>query len=322
MKLASTPVLVLAVSSLLLVKNASAFSTSRKILEVQQQQFADSLMSHSYSGLPHQQSQSQSQSQPSSPAFVLRSSVVLSHAPSSTTTTAAPTGFIDTELRGAAMRLHTKAQAPKEGQVEVKKEETPKKQYVPTHADYLHFLVDSQHVYQALEEIVNANDQLAVFRHTGLERTAALETDIRFLMDEYELERPSVGAKGTAYATLLREIAARDAVPEFMCHYYNYYFAHTAGGRMIGKQMSALLLNKKTLEFYKVRETYSVLFVCGFVWVVWTVRWDLGVEYVSFIILCIANLFLFSLFDSLYRIIPLRTCTDLINRQLTNGNTT
>ena len=118
------------------------------------------------------------------------------------------------------------------------------------------------------------------------------------------------------------EIAARDAVPEFMCHYYNYYFAHTAGGRMIGKQMSALLLNKKTLEFYKVRETYSVLFVCGFVWVVWTVRWDLGVEYVSFIILCIANLFLFSLFDSLYRITPLRTCTDLINRQLTNGNTT
>jgi heme oxygenase len=37
-----------------------------------------------------------------------------------------------------------------------------------------------------------------------------------------------------------------------MCHYYNFYFAHTAGGRMIGKQMSALLLDKKTLDFYKV----------------------------------------------------------------------
>jgi len=40
-------------------------------------------------------------------------------------------------------------------------------------------------------------------------------------------------------------------LPSFVCHYYNHYFAHTAGGRMIGKQMSALLLDKKELEFYK-----------------------------------------------------------------------
>ena len=148
-------------------------------------------------------------------------------------------------------------QSPKEGKVQVKPQE--KEPYVPTQADYLSFLVDSQHVYQALEEIVNDHEALAVFRNTGLERTQGLETDIQFMMKEYDLERPPVGSFGTDYATLLRDMAASsssgsdDFVPEFMCHFYNYYFAHTAGGRMIGKKMSSLLLNKKTLEFYKVR---------------------------------------------------------------------
>ena len=35
----------------------------------------------------------------------------------------------------------------------------------------------------------------------------------------------------------LRELAATSP-PAFMCHYYNHYFAHTAGGRMIGKAVS------------------------------------------------------------------------------------
>ena len=47
-------------------------------------------------------------------------------------------------------------------------------------------------------------------------------------------------------------VESDDDIPEFMCHYYNYYFAHLAGGRMIGKQMSKLLLDGETLEFYKV----------------------------------------------------------------------
>lgn len=29
---------------------------------------------------------------------------------------------------------------------------------------------------------------------------------------------------------------AVDDPPAFVCHYYNYYFAHTAGGRMIGSK--------------------------------------------------------------------------------------
>jgi heme oxygenase len=36
-----------------------------------------------------------------------------------------------------------------------------------------------------------------------------------------------------------------------MCHYYNYYFAHTAGGRMIGAQVAKAALDGWTGEFYK-----------------------------------------------------------------------
>jgi Heme oxygenase len=217
----------------------SAFSTSRK-----------------QQGLADRQFQRTRQQQPLSVAFVRSSPSLIilssaSAAAAATTTTSTAGGFIETKLRGAAMRLHTKQQAPKEGQVEVKE---PREPYTPTRNDYLAFLVDSKHVYEALEEIVSNNQEaLAVFDKTGLERTKALEADIAFMVQEYGLEEPAVGDYGKAYATLLREIAARKAIPEFMCHYYNFYFAHTAGGRMIGKQMSALLLEKKTLEFYKVR---------------------------------------------------------------------
>eukprot|EP00550_Attheya_septentrionalis_P007755 CAMPEP_0198282006 /NCGR_PEP_ID=MMETSP1449-20131203/1886_1 /TAXON_ID=420275 /ORGANISM="Attheya septentrionalis, Strain CCMP2084" /LENGTH=277 /DNA_ID=CAMNT_0043978073 /DNA_START=183 /DNA_END=1016 /DNA_ORIENTATION=- len=167
--------------------------------------------------------------------------------------TAAPpaTGFIDTELRGAAMKLHTRRQAPKEGQAEEQKPAAAAAAapYVTTLDDYLKFLVDSQHVYQALEDVVNDTPELACFRNTGLERTEPLEKDILFLTQEYKLTRPAVGQRGLDYAEQIRDMGSR--IPEFMCHYYNFYFAHTAGGRMIGKKMSSLLLNKLTLEFYK-----------------------------------------------------------------------
>lgn len=159
-------------------------------------------------------------------------------------------GFIEEELRGAAMKLHTRKQAPKEGQAEAPEE---KETYVPTRNDYLQFLVDSHHVYEAMEDIVNNEDKLSVYRNTGLERTEPLAVDIEFMSKEYGLTRPAVGPAGLEYAKELRRMVQDGKIPEFMCHFYNFYFAHTAGGRMIGKQMSALLLDKKTLEFYKVR---------------------------------------------------------------------
>lgn len=151
------------------------------------------------------------------------------------------------------MRLHTREQSPREGQAPSE----PRVNYTPTVADYLQFLIDSQHIYQAFEDVVDEREALAALRNTGLERTKPLEQDVQFLCQNYGLERFPVGMAGRQYA---QEIRALSSNPQFICHYYNFYFAHTAGGRMIGKQMSALLLDKKTLEFYKV---CGYWFFCG-----------------------------------------------------------
>lgn len=167
------------------------------------------------------------------------------------------------ELRNIAMKLHTREQSPKEGKAESPAK--PVAPYVPTHADYLQFLVDSNAVYQVLEQIVNTNDKLAVFRNTGIERTQQLEKDIEYMCTKYDLQRPKIGNAGSMYVEELQnKVQSDDDIPEFMCHYYNYYFAHLAGGRMIGKQMSKLLLNGETLEFYKVcmHQCVHVYFYC------------------------------------------------------------
>lgn len=162
------------------------------------------------------------------------------------------------ELRDVAMKLHTREQAPKEGQA--KAAPKPAVPFVPTQMDYLQFLVDSHAVYVALEEIVNGNEKLALFRNSGLERTRELEKDIAWLCDKYDLERPEVGVAGERYAKELRSMVKGDEdIPEFMCHFYNYYFAHLAGGRMIGKRMSDLLLEGETLEFYRWGENVNEL---------------------------------------------------------------
>lgn len=173
---------------------------------------------------------------------------------SATDTNTETESFIATELRGAAMKLHTRAQSPREGEAVDKPK--PKEPYVTTHMDYLMFLVDSQFVYQAFEEIVQRealHPELQPLVNTGLERSDRLEQDIVFMTEEYNLDRPAVGEKGQNYGEHMLNIAnkGKEGIPEFMCHYYNYYFAHTAGGRMIGKKMASLLLEKKTLEFYK-----------------------------------------------------------------------
>ena len=155
------------------------------------------------------------------------------------------------ELRDVAMKLHTREQSPREGKAEAPAK--PDKPYVPTHGDYLQFLVDSKAVYDVLEDIVNSNEKLEAFRNTGIERTQELEKDIEWMCNKYDLQRPDVGIAGKRYAAELNDmVKSDDDIPEFMCHYYNYYFAHLAGGRMIGKQMSKLLLDGVTLEFYKV----------------------------------------------------------------------
>ena len=199
------------------------------------------------------------QSQPSyqcssTPLFMSSTEAVSTE--SSTTTEFPP---ILEELRDVAMKLHTREQSPREGKAEAPAK--PKEPYVPTHADYLQFLVDSDAVYKVLEDIVNNNEELSMFRNTGIERTQQLEKDIDWMCKTYDLQRPDVGHAGSMYAKELKAmIKSSEDIPEFMCHYYNYYFAHLAGGRMIGKQMSKLLLDGETLEFYKVSR--KIVYTC------------------------------------------------------------
>jgi hypothetical protein len=44
---------------------------------------------------------------------------------------------------------------------------------------------------------------------------------------------------------------AREDPQAFLCHFYNIYFAHSAGGRMIGKKVSEMCLDGAQLQFYQ-----------------------------------------------------------------------
>eukprot|EP00747_Dinoflagellata_sp_TGD_P164116 gnl/TRDRNA2_/TRDRNA2_183593_c0_seq1.p1 gnl/TRDRNA2_/TRDRNA2_183593_c0~~gnl/TRDRNA2_/TRDRNA2_183593_c0_seq1.p1 ORF type:complete len:358 (+),score=61.13 gnl/TRDRNA2_/TRDRNA2_183593_c0_seq1:55-1128(+) len=154
------------------------------------------------------------------------------------------------EMKRVAMKLHTKDQAPKGGKEAPK--ERPK--FAPTREAYLSFLVESKLVYNTLEDIMAAasHPSYVAFQNTGLERSAALERDIAALSKEYGLEVPvpADDGPGRTYSAILTQLGADDP-PAFMCHYYNTYFAHTAGGRMIGKMVSDNLLDGKKLDFYE-----------------------------------------------------------------------
>lgn len=160
-------------------------------------------------------------------------------------------GFVE-EMRFVAMKLHTKDQAPKEGGKEAAPQ--PFQKWQPTREGYLRFLVESKLVYDALEQIVQQASvpEYARFQSTGLERAGPVATDIDNLAAEYSLQKPEPAADGPGnnYANFLKEVSQTE--PQvFICHFYNTYFAHTAGGRMIGSKVSQMILDNKQLNFYK-----------------------------------------------------------------------
>ncbi|EOD30909.1 hypothetical protein EMIHUDRAFT_113033 [Emiliania huxleyi CCMP1516] len=118
-------------------------------------------------------------------AFLLRAVMLLAASASALNlpmagrpASAAPPSFVQTEMRGAAMKLHTRDQSPREGQQPA---QTPVKAWEPQREDYLQFLVDSRHVFAASEvalpyptAIIARTERLAPFRDSGLERAASL----------------------------------------------------------------------------------------------------------------------------------------------------
>ncbi|KAJ6331835.1 hypothetical protein OIU76_010258 [Salix suchowensis] len=178
-------------------------------------------------------------------------------------------GFVE-EMRFVAMKLHTREQA-KEGEKEVKeKEEEAVRKWEPSVDGYLKFLVDSKLVYDTLEGIVEKAvfPFYAEFRNTGLERSEKLAKDLEWFKEQgYTIPEPS--SPGATYSQILQEMSEKDP-QAFICHFYNIYFAHSAGGRMIGRKaawqqlcrynpvlcliralVAEQLLEKKELEFYK-----------------------------------------------------------------------
>eukprot|EP00198_Chlamydomonas_reinhardtii_P013246 XP_001702583.1 heme oxygenase [Chlamydomonas reinhardtii] len=141
-------------------------------------------------------------------------------------------GFI-AEMRKVAMKLHTKDQAPKEGEKEAPKQGP----WTPTRPGYLRFLVESKEVFDTFERLVNSSDAYKALRNTGLERGPGLAADIAWMEQSFQLAPPDMKPDGAAatYVAFLEKLAKTDP-PAFICHYYNFYFAHTAGGRMIGNK--------------------------------------------------------------------------------------
>lgn len=165
-------------------------------------------------------------------------------------------GFIN-EMRMVAMKLHTPQQAPKEGEA---REAPKRKEFLPTKEGYLRFLVESKVVYDVLERAVHQRPEYAAFCSTGLERSLALESDIKWFETKYGMKAPEPVADGpgVTYAKKIEE-AARSDPPAFICHYYNFYFAHTAGGRMIGGKVGQMLQIERELSFYKWEGDVAVL---------------------------------------------------------------
>ena len=166
-------------------------------------------------------------------------------------------GFVE-EMRRVAMSLHTREQAPREGEKKTdatKSEQKPVARWTPTAEGYLNFLVESLAVYEAMERVVAANENektYGKFNNCGLERSEALRKDIKYMEERFGLAPREATGAGKEYAETLKALAATSP-PEFICHFYNVYFAHSAGGRMIGRKVSELILDGKELEFYEWR---------------------------------------------------------------------
>ncbi|KAF3948169.1 hypothetical protein CMV_025799, partial [Castanea mollissima] len=106
----------------------------------------------------------------------------------------------------------------------------------PSMEGFLNYLVDSKLVFNTVERIVDESSHVAYayFRKTGLERSEALEKDLEWLRQQgFVIPEPS--GPGISYAKYLGELSEKSA-PLFMCHFYNIYFSHIAGGQVIARQ--------------------------------------------------------------------------------------
>ncbi|KAG9138587.1 hypothetical protein Leryth_012929 [Lithospermum erythrorhizon] len=124
----------------------------------------------------------------------------------------------------------------------------------PSVEGFLKYLVDSKHDFINInmplpslrsgsppKRLVNhfidirpLHDTDVYFRKTGLERADCIARDLEwFSQGGNSIPEPS--NPGITYAKYLEEIAEKTPAL-FMCHFYNIYFSHIAGGQVIAKK--------------------------------------------------------------------------------------
>lgn len=161
------------------------------------------------------------------------------------------------EMRFVAMKLRndnkTKKNCSDGEEEEEEKAETTDggDTWQPSMEGLVKYLVDSELVFNTLERIVDESNHVAYayFRKTGLERSASLLKDLEWFSQQ-NIAIPQPSTPGISYAEYLDELAEKCA-PSFLCHFYNVYFAHIAGGQLIARQSSEKLLDGKELAFCK-----------------------------------------------------------------------
>ncbi|KAF8821644.1 putative Heme oxygenase 1, chloroplastic [Cardiosporidium cionae] len=158
----------------------------------------------------------------------------------------AETSFVRDRLRKTTMEMHPTDILP------------------PVTADrkaFFQFLIDSCCVFNMLEDIVNTHTRFEPLRNTGIELHDALKLDIQWMIEHFPEDCDSsltVGHAGRAYADHLKYLSL-SSIPQFITHYYNIYFAHGAGGRLIGKEISKRLLEGYNLKFYILKEDTNLI---------------------------------------------------------------
>ncbi|KAJ4831611.1 hypothetical protein Tsubulata_014825 [Turnera subulata] len=178
---------------------------------------------------------------------------------SSPTTTGIGPGVIKEENRfrrqypGEAQRITEEIAAMLFRRIKGKryKKCSDKTTWLPSMEGFVKYLVDSQLVFRTIERIVDEYDDVsyAHFRKTGLERAGGLAKDLEWLSQQGILV-PEASHPGVSYAQHLEQLA-KESPPLFLCHFYNIYFAHIAGGQVISRQVSKKLLEGRELEFFR-----------------------------------------------------------------------
>ncbi|KAJ1481406.1 hypothetical protein T484DRAFT_1954368 [Baffinella frigidus] len=150
------------------------------------------------------------------------------------------------QMRDAAMALHTFSQAPREGKVRDMTADTVVEQWEASQSEFMQFLVDSREVYAAFDEMV-VKPENNIFENSGLERVEAINKDIILINTKWGLPTPAPNQAAVDYAAFVKTLSPQ----AFVTHFYNFYFAHTAGGMSIGKKVMDGSFEGHMFDFYQ-----------------------------------------------------------------------